>query len=73
LAHLTGALPQPLHLIGREGLWDYARITGKPEVTVVTRPITRFDRWSLSNGDFSPTMLGFQFGDNSHQNRSAAR
>jgi len=29
LAHLTGAL-QPLHLIGCEGLWDYAGITGKP-------------------------------------------
>jgi len=37
LAHLTGALPQPLHLIGREGLWDYARITGKPSLPVRRR------------------------------------
>jgi hypothetical protein len=37
LAHLTGALPQSLHLIGREGLWDYARITGKPSLLVRRR------------------------------------
>jgi hypothetical protein len=31
------------------------------------------DRVNECYGDFAPTMLSFQFGDNSHQNRSAAR
>jgi hypothetical protein len=52
LAHLTGALPQPFHPIGREGLWDHAGITVKPFLnpvrkTVADNPLGTFKKEAI--------------------------